>query len=54
MIEQERKRRKDMWETLISKGGPMLVSPQLIRDLGIYGGAQGVWVDKVRTRSLTY
>jgi putative restriction endonuclease len=31
----------------------MGVAPKLLRDLGIYGGAQGVWVDKARTISLT-
>lgn len=27
--------------------------PKLLRELRIYGGAQGIWVDKTRTRSLT-
>jgi hypothetical protein len=42
-----------MWETLLDPGGPKGVAPGVLRDLGIYGGAQGVWVDKVRTGSLT-
>ena len=54
MIEQERQRRKEIWEMLIVKGGPRNVTPQLIRQLGIYGGAQGVWVDKARTADLTH
>jgi putative restriction endonuclease len=29
------------------------VTPQLLRDLGIYGGAQGVWVNKERTSQIT-
>lgn len=39
-----------MWEGLIEKGGPNNVSPNLLRELGIYGGAQGIWVDKQTTQ----
>jgi putative restriction endonuclease len=54
MIEEERQRRKEMWEGLIAEGGPKNVSPQLLRELGIYGGASGIWVDKKRTGELTH
>lgn len=53
MIEPERERRKEMWDQLIAHGGPKDVSPNLIRELEIYGGAQGIWVDKARTELLT-
>jgi len=29
------------------------VEPQRLRQLGIYGGAQGIWVDKRRTSRIT-
>jgi hypothetical protein len=45
--------RLDTWRKLINAGGPIGVSPQLLRDLGIYGGAQGIWVDKTRTHLLS-
>jgi putative restriction endonuclease len=35
-----------MWESLLARGGPTDVGPGLVRELGIYGGAQGVWADK--------
>jgi hypothetical protein len=37
----------------MNKGGPEGVSSTLLRELGVYGGAQGIWVDKARTSSLT-
>lgn len=49
MFENERQRRKEMWEMLIAQSGPTNVSPHLLRELRIYGGAQGIWVDKERT-----
>jgi putative restriction endonuclease len=51
-VSQELEHRKRMWGSLLDVGGPMGVAPKLLRDLGIYGGAQGVWVDKARTASL--
>jgi hypothetical protein len=42
-----------MWAELCRQGGPRGVAPSLLRDLGIYGGMQGVWVDKARTHTLT-
>ncbi len=50
---QELEHRRGMWESLKGAGGPDGVTPGVLRDLGIYGGAQGVWVDKARTASLT-
>jgi putative restriction endonuclease len=45
--------RKSMWNALLERGGPREVAPEVLRELGIYGGAQGVWVDKRRTSTLT-
>ena len=33
-------------------GDPGRLSPQLLRELGVYGGAQGIWVDTERTRGI--
>lgn len=52
-ISEERSYRFRMWEQLKEKGGPRGVAPGLLRELGIYGGAQGIWVDKARTGQLT-
>jgi hypothetical protein len=49
MIQQEYERRMDMWDRLLRSGGPTGVAPAVLRELGIYGGAQGIWVDKART-----
>jgi putative restriction endonuclease len=53
-IEEELELRKRMWKQLLEAGGPRGVEPKLLRQLGIYGGAQGIWVDKDRTRKLTH
>lgn len=42
-----------MWQRLHEQGGPLDVPKSLVRELGIYGGAQGVWVDTERTRGIT-
>jgi len=52
-VRQELEHRRGMWASLLDAGGPDGVAPGVLRDLGIYGGAQGVWVDKARTGSLT-
>lgn len=52
-IQQKLDHRRGMWNALLDAGGPKGVVPSVLRDLGIYGGAQGVWVDKSRTGSLT-
>jgi len=53
LIREERQKRYGMWKSLKQKGGPNGVAPSLLRDLGIYGGAQGIWVDKSRTSRIT-
>ena len=49
--DEERERRLGLWDTV--KGlGLGTISARSLRDLGVYGGAQGIWVDKVRTGNL--
>lgn len=48
MIEKERDRRKSMWNELLENNGPNNLPPLLLREIGIFGGAQGVWVNKVK------
>src|SRR5262249_1457621 len=52
-IDQELAHRREMWNLLLENGGPNGVAPEALRTLGIYGGAQGIWVDKARTGELT-
>jgi putative restriction endonuclease len=52
-VEEELRHRRGLWEKLKEKGGPSGVTPSVLRDLGIYGGAQGIWVDKARTGRIT-
>jgi putative restriction endonuclease len=52
-IDEERQYRLGLWEKLKEKGGPSGVAPGVLRELGIYGGAQGIWVDKARTGRIT-
>jgi putative restriction endonuclease len=42
-----------MWTQLRDEGGPFDVPKAVVRALGIYGGAQGVWVDALRTRPIS-
>jgi hypothetical protein len=51
-LAQERARREAMWASLGAAGGPSALSPRLLREVGVYGGAQGVWVDTDRTRGI--
>src|ERR1700682_4245784 len=51
--EEEHARRLEMWQKLLAAGGPNSVHPILLRELRIYGGSQGVWVDKVHTARAT-
>jgi hypothetical protein len=53
MMRHEFERRTAMWHSLLDSGGPEKVSPSLLRVLGIYGGAQGIWINKERTSNLT-
>ena len=48
-IEREVARRLDAWNNLQKSPNWPLVSAQEVRELGIYGGASGVWVDKTLT-----
>ena len=50
---QEREHRHALWARLLKLIGPQGVSPAELRRLTIYGGAQGIWVEKTRTASLT-
>jgi len=51
-VEAERARREAMWANLRAAGDPSRLPPQLLRELGVYGGAQGIWVDTQRTRGI--
>jgi hypothetical protein len=42
-----------MWRELSRAGGPADVAPGVLRDLGLYGGAQGIWTDTKRTGKLS-
>lgn len=48
----ERQHRLHLWAELHQHDVGDL-EPKLLRDMGIYGGAQGIWVDKTRTGRLT-
>ena len=52
-VESELHRRNQMWADLLTRGGPSKVSAGLLRELVIYGGASGIWVNKGVTRDLT-
>jgi hypothetical protein len=52
-IREEHDRRMGLWSRVLQAGGPTSVAPTRLRELGIYGGAQGIWVDKARTGELT-
>jgi HNH endonuclease len=49
-VTSETKRRIDLWHTISNERLDDL-EPARLRDLGIYGGAQGIWVDKAHTAS---
>ena len=51
-MEQELKRRKQMFNQLI-EASHGLPTPSLIRELGMYGGAQGIYRDSKNTSGLT-
>jgi hypothetical protein len=53
LIARESDFRKQIWTSLLERADPYKATPELLRELGIYGGAQGVWVDKARTSKLT-
>ena len=49
-VASETKRRLDLWNA-ISRERLDDLEPARLRDLGIYGGARGIWVDKAHTAS---
>ena len=51
-IQEERQHRLTLWNELKAMP-PAAVTPGYLREKGIYGGMQGIWVDKARTGSLT-
>ena len=52
-VKQELEHRLALWQKLVETGESREVRPQRVRELGIYGGAQGIWVDKDRTQHIT-
>jgi putative restriction endonuclease len=48
-IETERGRRLSLWQQIAQEGDLNSIEPMRLRALGIYGGAQGIWVDKLHT-----
>lgn len=53
VVDAERRRRTGMWDALQREHGSTGAPPEALRELGVYGGAQGIWVDKDRTAHLT-
>ena len=49
--DDEQERRLELWGALKNLG-PNNISARSLRDLGVYGGAQGIWIDKARTGNL--
>src|SRR5215831_16289874 len=45
-VEEERKRRLDLWADLEARDLVARARPEDLRSRRIYGGAQGIWVDK--------
>jgi hypothetical protein len=52
MTGEERNRRLSLWSQLQAADITNL-EPGYLRQLGVYGGAQGIWVDKARTQSVS-
>ena len=46
---EEAKRRQGLWEQLTRRSNGKGLPPALLRELGIYGGGQGIWVNKALT-----
>lgn len=49
--DEEREHRLGLWRELRAVD-PDNLSASTLRDLGVYGGAQGIWVDKARTATI--
>ena len=52
-LEQELLWREARWAELTSLPTWPNVSPALLREMGIYGGAAGIWLDKTTTGSIS-
>ena len=52
-IDDERALRFALWGELQANDGPDSVPPRTLQQLRVYGGARGIWVDKVRTRDIS-
>ena len=50
---EERQHRINLWNQLPGNTPVRRTEPGLLRELGIYGGAQGIWVDKKRTEKFS-
>src|SRR5215471_2336484 len=51
-VDEERARRYQLWNQLV-EGDVGNVEPGTLRSMLVYGGAQGIWVDKKNTDTLT-
>ena len=51
-IAAERSLRFELWREL-NRGNIANIQPGLLRDKRVYGGAQGIWVDKARTEPVS-
>jgi hypothetical protein len=52
-IDDERALRFALWGQLQANDGPDALPPAKLQQLRVYGGARGIWVDKVRTRDIS-
>ncbi len=50
-LDVEISRRAHLWDAIRSNGDPSNIPPERIRDVGLYSGARGIYVDVDRTRS---
>jgi hypothetical protein len=44
--------RLGMWADLKAAGGPSRVAPSIVRDLRLFFGGRGIWIDTARTRGI--
>jgi putative restriction endonuclease len=52
-VDDERALRFALWGGLQANDGQDAVAPSTLKQLRIYGGARGIWVDKVRTQGIS-
>lgn len=52
-IRNELTRRENLWTELHDAGGPNDVTKSMLRNLGLYGGASGIFVNQAETKSTT-